>query len=635
MKILFYLLLLSLCNHPNLFAQDRNVHKKSESTGYFSGSLRYLLSEESSELKEAAQNLANNHFQKSRHDVINMGNHRFVWVYLPVENRSNSSVKLILRLKNTGIAAIDIYKLTSGIPSDSMAWRTQYHINNIPDLTENNAPVFPIELKPREKTGYFILVKSQFAQPSFTVKVTSYSAFFSNQLLEYAFSCLILGLLLFVIVYSLFLSFSLRDSIYLVYIGFLLSSMLFHATQIGFGRLYLWPDYLIFDSYASSVFSMLWMYFFTQFTQIFTGQTAVDGLLYWINQTFKMLSIVCIGLMFYHMQDGKLIRDSLIGFPDHLLKGVQLMAMYPVYITAVKKAMSGDKPIRFYLFANGMYGLVLGLDALNRWNIIMIPYIFSFTFIPVGMVVEVVLLSFGLTQRYRAFKENNESLRLALVEKEREHVVRLIQTQNAECDRIAQDLHDDLGGIMATINAKLDALMQLDSTAAIRQGISKVQIVSKNAGQRIRQIAHNLMPPEFLKAGLMDIISEHLDTISLPVFTHHTFGKEHRFSPERQLNLYRILMELINNICKHAKASNCSIQFFFHLDRLIIVIEDDGREYTENIKGNNGIGKKNINLRINYLNGSICTDHNSEGTSQILEIPYDDLRSSSIQYHDC
>ncbi len=205
----------------------------------------------------------------------------------------------------------------------------------------------------------------------------------------------------------------------------------------------------------------------------------------------------------------------------------------------------------------------------------------------------------------------------------------LIATQNTERERIAQDLHDDLGGTIATVNTRLSALLKGESLHPFQSEIKLLSEIVGKAGDQIRQISHNLMPPEFRKSGLVESVKERVVSIVSPRYTVSVFGNEQGMLPERELNIYRILMEIFNNIQKHAAATAVSVQFLFHPDILTIVIEDNGKNglLKNNTVNHSGIGLKNINSRLLYLNGRMQSDENPSGTTLIVDIPYDRIPS--------
>ncbi len=249
------------------------------------------------------------------------------------------------------------------------------------------------------------------------------------------------------------------------------------------------------------------------------------------------------------------------------------------------------------------------------------------------LIITVVLLILIIITGYRSLKlsQKNTQTQLELSQMRTKMAIQIIQTQDSEQQRIAQDLHDDLGGTIATFNAKLSQLTSAESLKDIKKGIVDALMISAGAGDQIRRISHNLMPPDLEKVGLVSMIRERIQQLNEAgklQFRCLVFGTERRMLPDRELNIYRILTELIHNIQKHAEAQTASVQFFFHNDFLTVTIEDDGvgNRLEKNPEKNWGIGLKNVFSRVSFLHAQLHTDCSTQGTTLILEVPYDPQR---------
>ncbi|MGR3856695.1 sensor histidine kinase [Chryseobacterium indologenes] len=160
----------------------------------------------------------------------------------------------------------------------------------------------------------------------------------------------------------------------------------------------------------------------------------------------------------------------------------------------------------------------------------------------------------------------------------------LLQEQDRE--RLAEELHDNiisqLNLIRLNINDKKPEELNRDL---------------KKSMQLIRELSHNLTPPDLDEIELEDLIADYLDQINKNievVFSHMTVRTP--ISNPVKLNLFRIVQELITNILKHAEATRVDISLRISLNYLILTIEDNGRGFAiANQSG--GIGLKNIQSR--------------------------------------
>lgn len=208
----------------------------------------------------------------------------------------------------------------------------------------------------------------------------------------------------------------------------------------------------------------------------------------------------------------------------------------------------------------------------------------------------------------------------------RETDSRIIQTQEAERQRIAADLHDDLGGTLATLHRRLaDIRQQLQDPRAARQFDALEPMIQKSSAD-LRRIAHNLMPPEFTRLGLHSALEQLVNSQpGQPTrFSFITSGVEHKFPADTGLNVYRIVSELIQNINKHAQAKRAAVQLLYQPDRLTITVEDDGlgKRVANSTNKPMGIGLKNSNLRAEYIGATLWRDASEGGTLVVLDVPY-------------
>ncbi len=204
-------------------------------------------------------------------------------------------------------------------------------------------------------------------------------------------------------------------------------------------------------------------------------------------------------------------------------------------------------------------------------------------------------------------------LKLSLSNSQNQLVKQVIQTQETERQRLAKDLHDDLGGTLSAIKGKIA------NEKASQEAINLVE----KAIDDLRYISRNLSPPELENDGLIISIKNTIDRIqhvSNIHFTLITFGEKQRLNQDIKLNIYRIITELINNVLKHSKAQNAIIQIIYYQEYIQILVEDDGVGIKSD-KNNWGIGLKNINSRVEFLGAKLNIDSSPKGTTVTIEVP--------------
>lgn len=200
----------------------------------------------------------------------------------------------------------------------------------------------------------------------------------------------------------------------------------------------------------------------------------------------------------------------------------------------------------------------------------------------------------------------------------------MINGQETERTRIARDLHDGLSGMFSTVKMYCSSLMH-EKTDLQEHGIFKktVEMIDQ-AADEIRRIAHNMMPEVLMKLGLVHAANDLCGNISagklLTVKFQH-YGMEQRLNADTEVMLYRILQELLNNIIKHARATEAIVQFNRDGDRLMVTVEDNGKGFDLlQGDGKTHAGLDTVKSRVDYLNGQLNIDSKQEiGTTVTME----------------
>jgi len=188
-----------------------------------------------------------------------------------------------------------------------------------------------------------------------------------------------------------------------------------------------------------------------------------------------------------------------------------------------------------------------------------------------------------------------------------------IRLQEEERQRLAADLHDDAGPLLATARLYLNEnLVNMDKTSQLQSIYNAKQIIDDTI-QLIRNISHSLMPPTLKNFGLESAVNDLFQKISgsgsLNASCRFHDYKE-RLKTEDELILFRVLQELVNNILKHSNASFIHVTQNINGDRFFLRLHHDGRGLTQSDfeklnKSPVGLGLKNIQSRLKLLSGSI------------------------------
>jgi signal transduction histidine kinase len=194
-----------------------------------------------------------------------------------------------------------------------------------------------------------------------------------------------------------------------------------------------------------------------------------------------------------------------------------------------------------------------------------------------------------------------------------------------EKKRISQELHDGVLGRMFGVRLSLDSLnfnTDIDSIKSRAQYIKDLMKIE----QDIRQVSHNLNTDFISGTGFVIILEELVSKQTEAYNLDYTFNYDDSIhwetvSNKTKINIYRITQESLQNIYKHAKAKQVTISIKLINNVICLTIKDDGVGFDPD-KSKKGIGLKNINSRINELDGTVkFKSEPGKGTEVIVKIP--------------
>lgn len=206
----------------------------------------------------------------------------------------------------------------------------------------------------------------------------------------------------------------------------------------------------------------------------------------------------------------------------------------------------------------------------------------------------------------------------------------MLKGEEYERRRVAKELHDGVGILLSSLKIRLN---QLKGTATTLTNANK--LVDK-ASSELRRIAQNMKPEALMKFGLVAAVEDLCDEINFNKKLHITFqhfGLQILKQDDTALQVYRIIQELLNNIIKHAKATEALVQLIQQEEKLLITIEDNGRGFDPTKNRGNGQGLQNIESRVKYLNAKITWDSViDQGTTVSIVVELNKQNDKVIAY---
>jgi len=245
------------------------------------------------------------------------------------------------------------------------------------------------------------------------------------------------------------------------------------------------------------------------------------------------------------------------------------------------------------------------------------------------LILIVFIVSFLFMYKNRQIKHHAEIE--SVKEKYNQEILKTqLEIKEQTLKNISEEIHDNVGQVLSLVVLNLSAI-ELNETTKAAVKIENVTRLVEKAVADLRNLSKTMDSENIANMGLATILRFEMDLIEKTGVYKTSFelcGQEKRLNGEKEIILYRIVQESLNNIIKHAKATIIKVLLNFSESHLDIQIADDGKGFENAASGNkdiyhDGAGIKNMRRRANLIGGTFdIKGVPSKGTIISLMIPY-------------
>lgn len=210
---------------------------------------------------------------------------------------------------------------------------------------------------------------------------------------------------------------------------------------------------------------------------------------------------------------------------------------------------------------------------------------------------------FFITYQKRLLKKELEINRMK-AEQQEEILRNIMLAQEKERKRIAQDLHDEVGAMLSVVKMNVGRI-ESKSTDEIPQKLAnETKTYLGDVITQVRRISRALMPPSLEKLGLSFALEELVNWINksnqVKVDIEKS-GEPFRLDKKKELAVFRIVQELVNNALKHSQATIISIKLRFTPNYIAVSVADNGTGFEPKKLKRTGLGLKNLESRAEMM----------------------------------
>ncbi|MFA6057197.1 MAG: tetratricopeptide repeat protein [Taibaiella sp.] len=242
-----------------------------------------------------------------------------------------------------------------------------------------------------------------------------------------------------------------------------------------------------------------------------------------------------------------------------------------------------------------------------------------------GVICLVIIIVLALLQgRNFRHKQKLKNEQLKLLEQQQKNIEMKLILDGAEKERIrlSREIHDSIMVQFSVVKMNLSIYAGINPQQLTPEKLVPIVKQLDDATDNLRRTAHNLMPDRLIEDGLVEAVFYFCNNLqkSVPIsISFQPIGTMPPLPTPFELSLYRVIQELMQNIIKHAEATEAIVQLSCEHDLLSITVEDNGKGINEDHE-DVGLGLKSIEARVNEFSGRFTIDTTPNvGTTVHLE----------------
>jgi signal transduction histidine kinase len=530
------------------------------------------------------------------------------WGAFVIKNISSASIAYLVELENPQIDSLHIFSYSDEEITDWMLTGDKFPFTQ--RILPHRNYLFPIKLNPGESKSLLLKIDKRNSSVNFPLYLWKDNIFYQKDSLANIGYGLYFGLTALCALYSILIFTFLRKSIYLWYFIWIISSAVFVSTALGFSHQFLYPNAKDANSIFRVIIQVINLIAFLKFSQkflrmeVFTPRIGDT-----IHYVALFITFLALPLPF---------KPTVYFTYSHLLlpflNWLMVITLVLIIYSATKSFKRQSVIIIYYVGAfaaliAGVFATVaIEFGTVEAKSFPIDPFL-------MGSALEYLIFSIGLTYQIKKVFDERNDLTLKFAQQQKELLKAYVDGVEKERERISQELHDNIGSRLSTLNRFTSSGLTGENTKLQEQ----IEILCDD----VRNMSHQLSPSALKMTGLKSKIFElaaDLEKGSKLKVDIQFYDFNDTLEEEKAIHIYRILQEAFNNIGKHAKATIVDLQFFGHTDELVITLEDNGIGFKET--STSGIGVQNMQARAASLQGVLeLSSQPGRGTQLLLRVP--------------
>jgi len=531
------------------------------------------------------------------------------WILANLHNIGNNDIRLLLEVNNPHIDTLFVFsKSDTSLSFTKIGQGGDQMLFNERTL-KNRRFIFPVNMSKQSQTTLILMIDKRTGATSFPMKIWKKDQFDKTESISNLIHAVYFGGLIFVSLFSLSIGLIIRNMRISLYGLYVLSMGLLMFTALGFSFEYFYPWSSTFNNYSRTFILVITLGLFTLFSMYFLNIRKYLKVAYWIliiiSSYFFLLAIsnfAFLDLVYNHIY---FVLDSIY---ITMFLGILVLIYSLIRLFKIDR-----KNTLVYILA--VLALILGgiSTVLIEFGIFDENYFQYTDTLMIGSVVEIFIFSLSFVFEIKTIYEKKNQLLIEKSAQQKYLVEAYIKGTEEEGLRISKELHDNIGSRLAIIKSGLENYSK---------NLPKLKNELNTVFSDVKQISNKLSPNQLNILGFQDAVNalllqlQEISSINVSFYSDDLPHIDH----EVQLQLYRIIQEVIQNIIKHSEATEVDFQIIKEEgDSFVILIDDNGKGFNKKDISPKSLGLNNIQLRAEAINSRIEISSNiNHGTHIVI-----------------
>jgi two-component system NarL family sensor kinase len=202
-----------------------------------------------------------------------------------------------------------------------------------------------------------------------------------------------------------------------------------------------------------------------------------------------------------------------------------------------------------------------------------------------------------------------------------------LEIQEQTLQHISNELHDNIAQVASIIKINLHTI-KLNDPEKAEQKLEDTRELTKQLIGDIKALSVHFSGDRITRIGLSKALETEIERINKTELFTASFEKDGNFMPldnDKDIILYRMVQEILNNIVKHSNAKEVKLKLFSNENLITLAVSDDGSGFDVNdeLKNGTGAGLQNLKKRAALINATLTIKSSiGDGTNVTIELPY-------------